>query len=90
MPPLQMTRKVVIAVRLRAGHTPPLPRDVFLLPCKYNSAVPLRVRRCFPVKPAYAISSLTVAASYITSARKYSVLTLRSLSATVAMQASSV
>ena len=26
MPPLQMTRKVVIAVRLRAGHTPPLPR----------------------------------------------------------------
>ena len=31
MPPLQMTRNFVITAKLRAGHTPPLPRnDLFV------------------------------------------------------------
>ena len=32
MPPLRMTRKFGVAIRSRAGHAPPLPRNVFYSP----------------------------------------------------------
>ena len=40
MPPLQMTRNVVITAKPRAGHTPPLPRNVFYCPVGRGDPTP--------------------------------------------------
>ena len=42
MPPLRMTRNIVIAAKPRAGHAPPLPRDDFYCPVGRGDLTPPR------------------------------------------------